>query len=187
MEINCPKCNKTFKNEEEMLEHYSLAHPDDNVPEQKLTKRPDGITAISIVWFLFGLYNIYSAYQTASVDVDSLKYLNGYGLSEWFNFGIPAELALSLTIIVFGLVQLVTVFGLLKGKKYSYKFALVLPIAILIINIASLGLYLSAPSEIGLSVNYGMLGGLIGGGVFWTVIIWQYLRKPHVKSFLGIA
>jgi hypothetical protein len=187
MEVNCPKCNKTFQNKEEMLEHYSLAHPDDNMPEQKLTKRPAGITVISIVWFLFGLYNLYSAYQAVSVDVDSLKYLNGYGLSKWFNFGIPAELVLSLTIIVLSLIQFGTVFGLLTAKRYSYKFALILPIAILIINIATLGLYLSAPSEIGLSVNYSMFGGLIGGGVVWTVIYWQYLRKPHVKSYLGIA
>jgi hypothetical protein len=187
MEVNCPKCNKTFQNEEEMLEHYSLAHPDDNTTEQQLNKRPDGVTAISILWLLFGLYNIYSAYQTAIIDVDSLKYLNGYGLAEWFSVGIPAELGLSITIIGIGLVQLVTVFGLLKAKKFSYLFALSLPIVLLIVNIASLVLYLSAPSDAGLSVNYSFMGGLIGGGVVWAVIFWQYLRKPHVKAYLGVV
>lgn len=119
--------------------------------------------------------------------MSSLQYLNGYGISEWFNIGIPAELGLSIITIGIGLVQLITVYWLLKGKEYSYLFTLAVLIAILIVNVASLGLYLSAPAGIGISVNYGLLGGLIGGGVVWTVIIWKYLRRPYVKSFLGMA
>ena len=152
----------------------------------KKAKRPYGLTIIAILWSIFGLYNIYSAYQTLSSDIEGLAYLSGYGLHPWFSIAIPAELALSIISICLGLLQMITVFGLWMGKKYSYTLALAIPIAFVIINLSFLGLYLSAPSEVDLDFNVSILGGLVGGGIVWTLIYWQYLRKPHVKAYLGI-
>lgn len=187
MEMKCPECNQSFPTDAEMLEHYAQNHEEERVPEQQLNKRPDGITAISVLWLIFGLINIYLAYQTAGADVSLIQYLNGHGLSGWFNIAIPVEFGLSIATIAIGIVQLAVAYGLLKGKGFAYLPALAVTPTILIVNLASLMLYLSAPSGIDLSVNYGLSGGLVVGGVIWTAIIWQYLRRPYVKSFLGVT
>lgn len=186
--MKCPECDKIFPTESEMLEHYHQNHESQvNVPERQLNKRPDGITVLSILLLLFGLFNLYSAYQTSMTDIDSLQYLNGRGVSQWFNIGVPAELGLSIITIGIGFIQLITAYGLLKGKQFAYLFTLTALSAILVVNVASLLLYLSAPSGIGISVNYGFLGGSIGGGIVWTLLIWKYLSRPYVKAFLGIT
>ena len=191
IDILCPTCGKIFKSEEEMLEHYDSQHGQANAIEQAnstdaTNKRPVGLTIIAVVWLIFGLYNIYSAFQTINVDVENLPFLSGYGVPEWFNMAIPAEMVLSIVALCLGLLQVVTVFGLLRGKKYSYKLGLGIPIALPIINVLFVALYLSAPAGVDLNFNSSIYGGLIGGGIFWAVIYWQYLRKPHVKAYLGI-
>ena len=191
LDILCPTCGKIFKSEEEILEHYDSQHGQANAIEQANSidatdKRPVGLTIISVVWLIFGLFNIYSAFQTINVDIENLPYLSGYGVPEWFNVAIPVEMVLSIVALCLGLLQVVTVFGLLKGKKYSYKLGLGIPIALPIINILFVALYVSAPAGVDLSFNSSIYGGLIGGGIFWAIIYWQYLRKPHVKAYLGI-
>ena len=189
IDILCPICGETFKSEQEMLEHHYSEHSQASgimQAEPDAGKRPVGLTLISVVWLLFGLFNIYSALQTINIDLENLPYLSGYGVPEWFNVAIPVEMVLSITALCLGLLQVVTVFGLLKGKKYSYKLGLGIPIALPVINILFVALYLSAPVGVDLNINVGLYGGLIGGGIFWAVIYWQYLRKPHVKAYLGI-
>ncbi len=172
-----------------MLEHYDSEHGQDSATEQAEPdsgKRPVGLTVISAVWLLFGLFNIYSAVQTINIDLENLPYLSGYGVPEWFNMAVPVELTLSVVALCVGLLQVLTIYGLLKGKKYAYKLGLGIPITLPIINTLFVVLYLSAPAGIDLNFNLSVYGGLIGGGIFWAIIYWQYLRKPHVKNFMGV-
>jgi len=120
-------------------------------------KRPDGITAIAILWFLGGIYNVYVSFQTISTDVSFLPYLSDSAVHSWFSFGLPAEIAISLLSLFLGLLQIVTVFGLWMGKKYSYRLALLVPIILVIGYVCSIALYASAPAELELLSGAGML------------------------------
>jgi len=86
-------------------------------------KRPDGITVIVILWFLSGIFNVYMSFQIISTDVSYLPLLSDPTLHSWFSFGLPAEIAINLLSLFLGLLQIVTVFGLWTGKKYSYRFS----------------------------------------------------------------
>jgi hypothetical protein len=150
-------------------------------------KRPEGITAIAILWFLGGVYNVYVSFQTISTDVSFLPYLSDSAVHSWFSFGLPTEIAINLLSLFLGLLQIVTVFGLWTGKKYSYRLALLVPIILVIGYVCSIALYASAPTELGLLSGAGMLVIGLVMGVFWLGVYWQYIDKPHVKAFLGVA
>ena len=150
--------------------------------------RPTGLTIIAIFWFIFGLINVYVSFQTISLDLEVLPLLSDLsGAYAWLSFGVPAELILAVVVLCLGLVQIVTVPGLWTGKSYSYKLALIVPIVLVIVNVSSVGLYASAPAELALDFNIGTYAiGLIMG-MFWVIVYWQYLGKPHVKAFLGVT
>jgi hypothetical protein len=150
-------------------------------------KRPDGITAIAILWFLSGMFNVYLSFQTISMDVSLLPFLSDPSVHSWFSFGVPAEIAISLLSLFLGLLQIVTVFGLWTGKRYSYRLALLVPLILVIGYVCSIALYASAPSELALLSNAGTLVIGLVMGVFWLGVYWQYIDKPHVKAFLGVA
>jgi len=154
------------------------------VPSTGVRKRPTGLTIIAILWFLGGIYNLYTSSQTVISDFKALPLLSNPLMPSWFKFGLPAELAISILVFALGLVQMFTIYGLWTGKSWSYKLALAIPILIAISWISIAGLYMSAP------VQYG-LGGYInwiatGASIFWAIIYWNYLRKPHVKEYLGV-
>ena len=150
-------------------------------------KRPDGITVIVILWFLSGIFNVYMSFQIISTDVSYLPLLSDPTLHSWFSFGLPAEIAINLLSLFLGLLQIVTVFGLWTGKKYSYRFALLVPIILVIGYVCSIAIYASAPAELELLSNVGMLVGGLIMGVIWLGVYWQYIDRPHVKGFLGVA
>ena len=105
----------------------------------------------------------------------------------WFNFGIIAELVLSIFLFCLGMLQLLTVPGLWMGKSYSYKLALILPILMLVGNGFSAGLYVTAPAELGLGYSLGLAIFSVVMSLVWTIVIREYLGKAHVKAFLGIV
>ena len=150
-------------------------------------KRPDGLTAIAILWFIGALLNVLNSFLVLNQGAAALPYLSNSGLNEWFSFGVPIEMVLSGLVLALGLVQIVAVFGLWTGKKYSYKLALAIPVVHSVLNVCFVVLYATAPSELGLISSVGSsVFGLVVGLVF-LIVIWWYLRKPHVKAFLGVA
>jgi len=150
-------------------------------------RRPDGLTIIAILWFISGLINIYMSFQTISLDLELYSYLNYSIIHPWFNFGIIAEMIIAIFIIILGIIQLITVFGLWTGKPYSYRLTLIVPIFLLIVNLSSAVLYASAPAELGLGGSTGFAIAVSVSNIIWLVIVWDYLGKPHVKAYLGIA
>jgi len=150
-------------------------------------QRPTGIAIIAVLWFLSGLFNVYMSFQVISTDVSVLPYLSNSAVDPWFSFGVPAEMILGFLSLFLGILQIVTVAGLWTGKRYSYRLALVVPLILLIGNICSLGLYASAPAELGLisGVVTSVVASVVS--IVWLIIYWQYFDKPHVKIFLGVA
>ena len=78
-------------------------------------------------------------------------------------------------------------FGLWTGKKYSYKLALAVPVVHVVLNVCFVVLYATAPAELGLISSVGSSVFGLAVGLAFLVVIWWYLRKPHVKAFLGVA
>jgi len=150
-------------------------------------KRPGGITAIAILWLIGGVVNVYASFQTISQDVAVLPYLSDSAVHPWFSFGVPAEIILGILNLFLGLLQIVTVFGLWTGRRYSYRLALVVPIILVIGNVCSIALYASAPAESGLGFNVGVSVVGLTVSIMWVAIYCRYISKPHVKAFLGVA
>ncbi|MDA4120929.1 MAG: hypothetical protein OK404_00805 [Thaumarchaeota archaeon] len=146
-------------------------------------KRPRAVTAISILWTFGGLYNIYIGFTTAYSDNGILPQLSNPSVNPWFRFGVPAELVLYVLVLIFGITQLVVVFGLMTRKSWSYKLGLAIPIMGVIVNMSIFALYLSAPSELGLVSASGGSGLVVG--LIWIWLLWKYLRRADVKSYLG--
>ena len=96
-------------------------------------------------------------------------------------------MVLSGIVLALGLVQIVTVFGLWTGKKYSYKLALAVPVVHVVLSVCFVVLYATAPAELGLISSVGSSVFGLAVGLTFLVVIWWYLRKPHVKAFLGVA
>jgi ribosomal protein L40E len=149
--------------------------------------RSSGLSLIAVFWFIFGLINVYLAFQTISLDLEVLPYISDSGVHSWFSFGVPTELVLAILVLSLGLLQIVTVPGLWTGKPYSYKLALIVPIVLVIANVSSFGLYASAPAELDLGLNVTTILFPLVMSIVWVVIYWQYLGKPHVKAFLGVT
>ena len=153
--------------------------------EEKI-KRPIGVSLIAILWLISGIIHGYLAYVIIGGDLESLQYLSWPEISEWFVYAVPTELTLSIIVLCLAVLQILTVPGLLAGKKYSRRLALAIPVAFVIVNLAFLGLYFSAPHNItlGNSMLFPALSSNVG--MFWVIVYFKYLEKPNVKTFLGI-
>lgn len=147
-------------------------------------KRPTGLTIIAILWFLGGIYNLYMSSQVISDDLEVLPHLSDPWVAEWFKFGVPAELAISLLVFALGLIQLFTIIGLWTGKSWSYKLALAIPVLAVVSWISMAALYMSAPIELEIRESINWFAVLFS--IFWMIIYWSYLRQPHVKEYLGV-
>jgi hypothetical protein len=149
------------------------------------TKRPLGLTVISVLWLLGALYNFFVGIATISSDLNSMPLLSDPRVHQWFHLGIPAELALGVFVVIIAIVQAFTIYGLLKRKVWSYKLALTAPVLVVFSWFAQAALYLSAPPSLGL-VNPSMLTGPVMS-LFWLFLVWSYIRKPHVRQYLRQA
>jgi hypothetical protein len=156
-----------------------------DTPSIDKRKRPLGLTIISIVWLFAGFINIYFGYETIIMDLEVLPFLNDPSIHEWFQFGVPAELAISFVMFILGFIQIITIYGLLTAKSWSYKLALLVPILNALIMISLVALYWSAPMGLGFRESADLLS--VGFSIFWVIIYWSYLRQSHVKEYLGVT
>lgn len=130
------------------------------------------------------IYNLYMSSQNISGGLEVLPLLSNPQVPEWFKFGVPAELAINLLVFALGLIQLFTIYGLWTGKSWSYKLALAILVLVAVSWISAAVLYMSAPIELEIRESINWVP--IGSSIFWMVIYWSYLRKPHVKEYLGV-
>jgi ribosomal protein L40E len=153
-------------------------------PSLGTNKRPLGITIIAALWTISSMINIFSGLNTIIIDLGYLSYLSDPNVQEWFRFGLPTEIVLGFFIVALSFMILFIVYGLWVAKSWSYHFALAIPVFIMIMNIATLSLYASAPAELGLGEQVSFIVPLLVINLFWTIIIWSYLTRPHVKQYL---
>lgn len=154
--------------------------------EQVKVKRPVGLTIISVAWTFGALYNLFVASVAISDALEVFPYLSM--LPEWFVFAIPVEGILNIVAFAIGLLQMFSVYGLWNGKSWSYRLALVTMISMLIVSSLGTVLYATYPHE--LVEEWGPMNpleniGHVVGHVFWLFVYVGYLRKPHVKEYLG--
>jgi len=153
-------------------------------PSPETKKRPDGIVAIAILWTISSIVNIGFGLNNVIKDLGGLAYLSNPSISEWFRFGLPAELVLNFFTVAFGFLVLLIVYGLWMAKSWSYHFALAVPVFITVINIAVMALYASAPTTLGLGEEVNSSVPIVAFNLIWAVIIWYYLTRPHVRKYL---
>lgn len=149
------------------------------------SKRPKQVTSLVIAWIVFGLWNLWSAFQGISADLEIWNLLTNPQLPAWFRMAIPVELAIGIAVLGAALIQLLTVPLLLIRKPYSVKLALGVFIAIAILNLVSGTLYASAPLEIRSELTTDILFGF-GLGIFQIIVVtyfWRDLNRPEVKSY----
>lgn len=153
-------------------------------PPAEGMKRPLGLTIISILWLIGGIWNLYTSVTTISMDVELLPYLSHPSIPAWFQMGVPAEIIIYSFLLVLALLQLITIYGLWTGKSWSYRLGLLIPLIIAILTWAELILVVTAPPILELSVYSYILPSVMS--IIWVVIYWAYLRQPHVKKYLKV-
>jgi hypothetical protein len=72
-------------------------------------------------------------------------------------------------------MQLVTIYGLLEGKSWSYRYALAIPLIAAATNWTG---YILTPTG---------GGGSAVASLIWIGIISWYLKKDHVKEYLNVG
>ncbi len=159
---------------------YSYSPP----PMASQPKRPVGIIIVSILWILGGLYNFFGGLATASSDASLLPDISSYSSSieNWLSMALPIEIAIMAVVAVLGIMQFVTVPGLLSGKRWSYKLGLSIPIIAFITVCSDTFLLLTVPGG-GLAIN---TFSILISFVSLSIYTW-YLRRPHVKAWLKVT
>jgi len=136
-------------------------------PSAERMKRPLGLTVISILWLLGGFWNLYAGITTISSDVELLPYLSSPSLPAWFQLAMPAEIIIYSLLLVFALVQLMTIYGLWTGRSWSYKLALLIPLAMAILTWADFVIVATAPPALGISISSYIDPSVIGA--VWVI------------------
>jgi len=139
-----------------------------------------GLTLMATVWPISGLLIIHSTLQRTHswfyvVDITNV-------------LGTHAVLTYGITILGVGCLQVLTSYGLVRGKAFAYKFGLGIPLMVLIINsiYGGLSLFVHLTGGYHDHVFYELFfGWLFGVGIVWVIVNWHYLRKPSVRAFLG--
>jgi len=121
--------------------------------------RPLGITIIAILQILSGLFNLGVGLLSGTLASVFPDVIPGYTALLGFIGG---------GLIIHGVSQLVTAWGVLKGKSWAWKLTLILII---------IGIILAAIREDVFAVI---------ANVTWGVIFVYYLFRPHVKDYFGI-
>jgi hypothetical protein len=150
-------------------------------------KRPDGISITAILWLFSGVHSSFISSVTIFSNQAILTSLGVWELEPFLVFRFTFETTLGCLNLFLGVLQILTAYWLWKGRKYSYKLALIVPILLVISNFCSIALYASAPFPFG--IGFTVEGAVLGAAwnLVWLSILWWYLRKPHVKAFLGIG
>jgi hypothetical protein len=149
-------------------------------------KRPRQITVVAVLWLIFGLYNLWVAFQGISADLSGWSIISLSSITAWFKMAIPFELGLSIALLVTSLLQLITVPLLLIGKSYSTKLALGVFMTIAILNLTTGALYASAPVEYSSDFSSATIQAF-GLGIFQIIMVVYFARdlnKPEVQNFM---
>ena len=135
------------------------------------TGRPTGVTIIAILSIIGGIIMLIGGLGLVAIG----SVLPMIPASESDLSGVPAALigagaiAIGAISIILGILSFVVAYGLLKGLGWAWTVTLVLSIASIVLNAASL-----------VSGNFG---GIVS--IIISAIIIYYLYRPHVKAFFG--
>lgn len=156
-------------------------------PPSQLMKRPAGIAWLAVLWSIGVIILIIRSLNLLIGDLGYFPLLSDPNVPEWYRFGLPAEMVLSIFVILVGFLALYVVYGLYTAKSWSYIPALATPLFALVLNVAETFLYASAPSEaeMGYTVAASFIIALISS--FWLLVVWFYVPKLHVKQYLKLA
>src|SRR6478752_3448822 len=133
--------------------------------DQQIKKRPFGITIISILFFIGGVFSL----------IGILSGIQG------------------VVSFAFGVVYIIVGWGLWKGKRWSWLAFIILTILGVIMSIISISFIYMSPDAIqqqlpGNNSQYSLALGfaiiiLIEIGI--SLLLIYYLYRPHVKEFFG--
>ena len=166
-----------------------VAQSDEKSPLPQITshlKRPTGIIIVSVFWIIGGLYNIYNGLNIVDPGKSSLYQIGFTGrLGEWWSWAQPIDMVIASVAILLGLLQLVTVPGLLMGKRWSYYAGLSIPIMAFVLVGSQTLLIMTAPLDFNeLLAALPLL--LLFGNLAFMLIYVAYLRQPNVRVWLGV-
>lgn len=155
-------------------------------PPQPPPKRPIGIIIISILWFLGGLWNLYTGITVINDDLAVLSLVQGgYGYStairNWVSWAVPLEIIFAVFVLVLGIMQFVTIYGLMSRKSWSYKTGIGIPVAVTIISWSDVLLAYTAPVRLQPNLIFP-IANIVG-----AIIYIAYLRQAHVKQWLNVG
>ncbi len=152
-DTSCPNCGKQITGDAEVAD---------------VVKRPLSLTLIATIWILSGLngVSVFISVMYFGTPVRlNLVSLTIFGPTIW------ACLRLALAAIYIG-----TAFGLLTGKRWSYKLAF---------TAAGLGVIFGTLSIVSTPqmsmVNFELFP------LIWAAIVWYYVKKPNAKKYLGVT
>lgn len=151
-------------------------------------KRPTGVTIMCILWILGGLYNFFFGLSGFSVDLNIFIELSkGYHYSDhaidaWVSWAIPTETVLIFVVVILGIMQFATVYGLWNRRNWSYKLGIAIPVLAVVTSWSQMFLALTAPSSLSIMINFAIP---FLNTVFAIVYI-LYLRRTHVKEWLRV-
>lgn len=152
-------------------------------------KRPDGILIIAILWTLTSIVVINRGVETVLLDFSydpsapELLDLSTYA-REWLGFGVPVDIVLNSSIVALSLLTVFAAYGLFTAKSWSHEYALVIPMMTALISGATATLYISAPVELGWSIDLPLYSALTLISLGWVVVTWVYLGRKDVKQYI---
>jgi uncharacterized BrkB/YihY/UPF0761 family membrane protein len=147
-------------------------------------ERPDGITVISILIIIGGIFLIAGGISliglgtflsVASEDIVQSNDVSA-DLTQLASLGtIP--LVIGAILLILGIAYLIVSYGLLKGKGWAWVITIIVTVIGLIVQIISAIIAASITS----SVLYGLVSHIVG--IFISGVIIYYMFRPNVKAF----
>jgi len=140
--------------------------------------RPKGVTIIGVLDIIGGLFIIFAGIALFVGIPFIASHPETFNLhSNTFAFQLLTSLfgyVLAGGLTALGLADIGIGIGLLKGKPWAWKIAVVLAFISIAVNIISI-------------VVQGNVSGIPGSilGIILDVIVLYYLYRPHVKAYFG--
>jgi len=135
------------------------------------SKRPTGLTIISVLWILGGAFDGFAAVGNLQVILPPFPLWGAHGL---FVLLIGSESVLAVFSIAVAI-------GLLQKRRWSYRAGLALPLVVLAFNLITFGLAALNPDMLNPSIFASLAIALV-----WVAVVWAYLRRPYVRDFLRV-
>ncbi|MBI3841473.1 MAG: hypothetical protein HY297_05950 [Thaumarchaeota archaeon] len=146
-------------------------------------KRPIGLTLTAVSWGLAAIYDLVVSFTMYGPYDAVAQYGDYFPRAPWFHTAVGTDWSIRILIQVFSLLQVFTVYGMLKGNSWSYYAGLVLPILVLLLFGSTALLYFAAPERLGLRTP--TLLASLGLAAVWVGVMWVYLTRSHVQDYLS--